>query len=623
MNPQATSFLRRAALWSLLTYLVAFLFYAVYVAGQPQIWLSLPFYTTPGLLLFWLHAILSLQLQDRERQLQQQGQQQNDQLFDESYEWIILQRQKSLADRILRTGAALCFGLALIALVIVQWINPFEFPALSPKTSYGSLAFCLFLAALQFVLGRFLGGSESYGPEGAADHASSGTNLSDGPQTAKAWPITLRTLGGLLIYHALFTLIFGLQAFSAIETFQFLTPWLQKLGALAAALYLLELPLRLISSAYGRDREPGRALCPQWAFKPWNQKLREQAAQSFKYQFGYDLQSNLSRLLQSHGGPLIIVLFLCWMASDMITSVPFGHKGYLQHWGQYQKEPLAPGLHIKWPAPIQNIAIISQQRQKVLSLGGLEHGDSHLWDNPEHSDDDLLIVRTPKIQNDQWPIELVSVGATVSYNIAEPIAWLSHHHDARETLHALAKRELIQTHLTHDRDTLLESSRSEIENELKIELQKSCDQLQLGVHINGFSIPQMHPPASTVESFQEAVKADFQKQSTIAQAKGEAQSLLAKTESEKRIRLAQAQAQRAQILSAATAMLQRVKHSSQLHAVNPELYWQRQQLETLPKATAEMHKILLLSPHEQHVQTLNLEPTLEPELFDLQLETQP
>jgi regulator of protease activity HflC (stomatin/prohibitin superfamily) len=145
--------------------------------------------------------------------------------------------------------------------------------------------------------------------------------------------------------------------------------------------------------------------------------------------------------------------------------------------------------------------------------------------------------------------------------------------------------------------------------------------LGTGLKIHQFSLPQVHPPTSTVESFLETIKAKFEKEAMLSASLGQREQLATQQQFLRRQETAKAKALAQQTLSHAEAQSIRMALSAPIINIHPELYWQLSQLETLVEATEHLHKILLLQDANTTVQSLNLESNLEPELLDLNLET--
>jgi regulator of protease activity HflC (stomatin/prohibitin superfamily) len=598
LNQQQLQFQRQSLKWSFLVYLGVLLAYAGFVSTHPSPWLVLPVCFSAGLAAQWIQAFLLGRLQQQKIVLSAQHEH-DEQIFEESYEHIVLTRQFQVVKGTLGILATSLNVVGMIVFALIQITDPWQWGPLGSEFRHGNMAFLLFLAATHFVLGRFLSAVDAKSPLAAPS----------------------KTVGGLLIYSALAITIFALQVFFSTETFAFIVPWLSWASALAALIYPLELPILSLSHAYGQNKSPLGPAVPKLANAPWAQKIQGRAQNVLQYQFGHDLNSNLKRMLNQHGGPLLLVLFLSMAASNAVFTVPLGHEAIISHWGVLKSEPLAPGLHIKWPEPIETVTILRRRQEKLLTLGSSsKESGSHMWDTPEHQNDLKLILRTPDQQNNQWPIEIISVSAVIRYHISDSKQWIRQSSQPEAILEALALREITDVHLINHREQLLETSRNLIEQQLQQSLQVRCDQLQLGVNILGFTIPQIHPPAETLESFQEAVKSRFQKEATISKAEGERDQWLARIEAERSIKRSQAEAEKTKILADASSLLIRVQLLSKVVATDPELFWARQHLEALPRVTADMHKVLLLSEHDKKVQLLNLESDLEPEMLDLNLE---
>jgi regulator of protease activity HflC (stomatin/prohibitin superfamily) len=597
IQPDSNSQFRSLA-WGLGIYAVVLLAYGSFLITHPHPLLTTPFGFTLLLVPIWIFALSEILLHERQGRLEL-SKKRDDHLFNDSYEQVILNRQKQLHRKIL---LPLCLGIGVMGplfIAVLQGLNPWQWPPLPEEHLRAFLGFLLFLGAFQFVLGRYYIGIGSSGEKWTG----------------------VNTLGGILVYSTLFTLSLALESFFSTESLSFLTPWSKGLSALIALGYPLELLYRGLTYSYSDQVREFPFYCPLWPRGALSQNLKSQAQASLHYQFGYDFSSNIKALLLKHGGPALLIFACCWMGASSIFIVPQGSEAFVTQFGIVQQQLYPAGLHLKYPWPFERSFTVATQSLHRLNLGGGSNSHSQLWDSPEHAKDLHLLVRSPQNLSDQWPIEIWSVNASCDYRIAEAQKWVLNQSEPEKILQQLALRQLSMMHLNTERDKLFDTSRTAIEDELQHQMQAQCEKLGLGVEIIKFSLPQIHPPQESTESFHAVVKARFEKDARLVKAQGFAEQLEAKQKNEAASKLAQAQASAEQKKAHALAELKMVELISPAVALNPNLYWQRKKLIALPEISKDMHKILLLRSGGAQVQTLNLEQSINPEILDLNLET--
>ena len=598
MNPSNANSQFRSLIWGLISYGILLLAYGAFLLAHPSPLLTIPFGFTFLLLPLWVFALMEIVLFERQEILDF-AKKRDDHIFEDSYEQVILRRQKQLHQKVI---LPLCLVLGMVGplmIAVVQSVNPWNWPNLPQDQLRANLGFLFFLAAFQFVLGRYYIGIGS---------------------TERKWS-GVSTIGGVLIYSTLVTVTLAVESLLSSESLSFTLPWIKVVCVFFALVYPVELLFHLLTYSYSHQSKEFPFYCPIWPRGRLSQKWKNQAQASLQYQFGYDLGSNLRQLGLRHGGPALILFILCWLGASAILIVPQGSEAFVTRLGVLQHRVYPAGFHTTLPWPIERSYIVNTRESQRLFLGGSEKTLSLLWDSPEHSKDLHLMVRSPKNLSDQWPIEIWSVNASIDYCVKNPILWILHQLQPEQIIKELALRRLTLNHLNIERDRLFDTSRDRIENELRNELQAECDRLEMGIEIIKFSIPQIHPPQECIESFNNVIKARFEKESRLSKAHGFVEQLEARVKNEEITKLAQAQASAEQKKAQAMALLKVVQLISPVVNLNPSLYWQRQNLATLPKISKDMQKILILRDGGTQVQTLNLEPSLNPELLDLNLET--
>ena len=588
----------RSLVWGLISYGVILLAYGAFLLTHPSPLLTLPFGFSLLLLPMWAFAIMEILLHERQVVLDQ-SKSRDDHLFEDSYEQVILRRQKQLHKSIVLPMCLLLGIIGPLGIVLVQSYNPWNWPNLAQEQLRANLGFLLFLAAFQFVLGRYYIGIGSTGAKWSG----------------------LNTLGGILIYATLSTMALVVESLLSSEELLFTMPFIKVLAVVIALLYPVELFFRWITHSYSSRSQEFPFYCPVWTRGHLSQTWKSQARASLQYQFGYDLGSNLRRLALRHGGPALFLFGLCCLLASSMVMVPQGSEALVTRLGVLQPKIYGPGLHFILPWPLEKSYQVNSHETKRLFLGGSEKTLSMMWDSPEHAKDLHLMVRSPKNLSDQWPIEIWSVNATLDYRINNPAQWTFHQLQPDQVLKEMALRRLTLNHLSVERDRLFDTSRELIEKELLEQLQAECDQLKLGINIVNFSIPQIHPPQECMESFNNVIKARFEKQSRLCRAQGFSEQLEAQRHNLEISKLTRAAAIAEQKKAQVLALLKVVQLISPVVALHPSLYWQRQQLALLPEISKDMQKVFILRDSDTQVQMLNLEPSLNPELLDLNLET--
>jgi Cu+-exporting ATPase len=232
-------------------------------------------------------------------------------------------------------------------------------------------------------------------------------------------------------------------------------------------------------------------------------------------------------------GALVLLAF----AASGLTQIGPDEIGMSRRFGRVVDDNLQPGLHWRWPWPIEEIDRVQPERIHVVeigfrTLGGVRReGASLSWSSP-HGGDGLR--RAPDeavmITGDG---NLVELQATVRYVIAQPRVYRFEVRDPDEVIRSMAEsvlREIVASRSFHD---LLSVGRATFQQEA---LRKLTSRLGnggengLGIRLEGVDLHEVHPLQEVVQSYHDVTKAMEARDQLVNQALGEALSQQRKAE---------------------------------------------------------------------------------------------
>jgi membrane protease subunit HflK len=206
---------------------------------------------------------------------------------------------------------------------------------------------------------------------------------------------------------------------------------------------------------------------------------------------------------------LIIIgtVVLGWL-STCFTSVPAGSRAVRMFLGRYQPVALAPGLHITWPWPIEQLEIVETETIRQISLGfDKDLSGPVLWNEPHFEGEKNLLVGDGE--------SLLTIDVPIFYRISDPVRYLETTTDAEQALRALADRKLIQVAGSRDSFQIMTEQRAEIARQLRESLQQEVNQLRLGLEIVFVGLKDVHPPVDVAPAYQAVVSAQEEKERAI------------------------------------------------------------------------------------------------------------
>jgi Cu+-exporting ATPase len=191
---------------------------------------------------------------------------------------------------------------------------------------------------------------------------------------------------------------------------------------------------------------------------------------------------------------------------------------------------LTPGLSWRWPRPIEEILRIKPDRIHTVEIGFRTTSESKLTANSgltwasSHSSQGYRVVGDEAIMI-TGDGNLVEIQATVRYVIAKPRVYLFQARDPDEILRAATESVLREAVAGQRFQDLLTVNRERFQQEALARVQKRCGgEDTLGIHLDGLSLHDLHPPQEVVEWYHDVTKAMQARDREINRAEAEALS---------------------------------------------------------------------------------------------------
>lgn len=614
---------------------IVFLPAAWYAAGGIPVWLCL-------LLLYHQHRLERMEALEAER-LASAGP--DTQLFGETAaELNVAQRRLEQLRRIGLPLTGLCTGIFLLAGAIWRigaaetWLSAHAESAHGLTRPLLPMAFALGIAFATFLIGRYVAG-----------------------MTRQAEWILLRGGAGFLMGTALVsaavTLALAFVHFESYALLHYLPFVLCVLEGLLGAEMLAGLVLNLY-----RPRKPGETPRPAFDSRLLGLltspgSLASALQEAVNYQFGFEVtRSWFWKLLSRWLAPLAGVGVAALLLLSCLVKVEPQQQALVLRFGELSRsEPLEPGLHLKWPWPVERAELYDVTRIRQIVVGSHAHLKDDqapiLWNNQHAEAEELLLVAPPRalIQMPQGngetgggkapSVSLLAAEVFLNFRIKDLVAYSRHQKDPEAALVALAERETARVLLAGDEDTWLGPERAALGPKLRELLQAEADRERLGLDVVFVGMAGIHPPQEVAEAFHRVVQAhqerearievalreaigklaaaagtpelarsigtEIERLETLRQSQGDAaalaaqetkiEALLQAAGGEASKRIAEARAYRHERENAERAKAERFERELLAYARAPRLYRMRRYLEVLADGLAERRKYLLLA----------------------------
>jgi Cu+-exporting ATPase len=224
---------------------------------------------------------------------------------------------------------------------------------------------------------------------------------------------------------------------------------------------------------------------------------------------------------------------LAYLASG-ITRIEPDQLGLCRRFGRYQPPMLGPGLHLRWPQPVETVVVVEPDRSRLARIGLPGPASSALlpvgWNTTHGGTRDESAIFFTGDEN------LVELAGVVEYRYTEAglASLVFGVADLENTVIRAAEgvfRELVGSTAL---ETILSSGRGEIENKLGQALQARLRASGLEVAIDRVRVVDAHPPREVVPAYRDVSSAVSDSQRSLNQAHAEAaqRSWLALAEAE-------------------------------------------------------------------------------------------
>ena len=217
-------------------------------------------------------------------------------------------------------------------------------------------------------------------------------------------------------------------------------------------------------------------------------------------------------------------LSLLWLTQNLVRIQPH-EQGLVTRFGRFEQR-LEPGLHWRWPPPLEDVTRAHVGWVRSLEIGyrtdrtaasediamqkTVEWTDDHRRDGYRALPEESLVLT-----GDEVAVELT---ANLQFRIDDLYAYTYTTIDPETTLRAISENIIRGVAARARLDGLLTDNRQRIEREVRQRIRDDCREYGLGVDIVDFSFLEIHPPRSVVLAYRDVADAMEQQQQQINEA---------------------------------------------------------------------------------------------------------
>ncbi len=304
------------------------------------------------------------------------------------------------------------------------------------------------------------------------------------------------------------------------------------------------------------------------------------------------IRSAAPRLLRA--APFALVAL--WAATGLRTIEP-REVGLVQRFGRHVGGELGPGLHWRFPWPVDRMTRVEPNRLRMAAVGSPRDaasadGDaapSYEWNVRHAGFDETPPLERLMLTGDE---NLVEVAARIHYRVADTAAFAFAAADPARLVETSAERSLRTVLAGHSLDDVLTGRRDGIEDAWHGHLEAMLESLGAGVEVVSATVQDAHPPLDVVDAFRDAASALEERETLIDEAEGYALERLPIARGEARRQLLEAEAYRNRRVEAGRGESERFALRAAAYRRANDLHRFRLQLRTIEGSLAGKPKLI-------------------------------
>lgn len=260
-----------------------------------------------------------------------------------------------------------------------------------------------------------------------------------------------------------------------------------------------------------------------------------------------DIHAAFGHLLQNpHLGTIALGLVVAFYLLSGVYIVNPGEEAVVRRFGQVTQRRVGEGLHYRLPYPFERVDVVnvSQIRREGIGLRPPEH--------------EVVLHPPEEAQVLTGDENIVSLKVIVQYRIKDPADYLLRvDYDANTLIRNTVSDMIVTLGGRSVVDDMLTTGRPELQGAILAGAQKTLDNYQSGLQLVSVNLQEVYPPKEVADAFRNVSSAREEKQATINDAVGYANSVVPKARGDAQRINQEAQGYVAQVTNRAAGDVQR------------------------------------------------------------------
>ena len=288
---------------------------------------------------------------------------------------------------------------------------------------------------------------------------------------------------------------------------------------------------------------------------------------------------------------VILGLFMALTSSSFVLVGP-GHEGFVLRFGRIEAGPLKPGVHLKWPWPVETSVMVPTERLQEIRVG------FHIGANGKKTQPtavgalDMQHKNATVLTSDEL---LVEVPFSVRYRVKDTRHYYFDLADPRGLLQSLAEEAVRESARAERFDGIVSVGRDEFSSDCERRLEALLAKQDLGIDLLGVLLVDSHPHADTADAFRSVSDALEDRATRIEVSRAKRIKMLAGAKGEGARLKSKAMQDAARAMAEARGKALAFAGLRAAYRVNPAITRMRLRLDAAERALADSTKWILPS----------------------------
>jgi len=275
----------------------------------------------------------------------------------------------------------------------------------------------------------------------------------------------------------------------------------------------------------------------------------------------------------------VIILLVVWIVPSVFYTVAQDEEGVITRFGEYVRTT-PPGLHFKFPSPIEHVQTPRVRQIKVTRVG-FRQSRGQEQDVPNESQ---------MLTGDE---NLVDIDMVVQYHIIDAKNYLFNIRNQPQAVHDVAETALRGIIGNRPIDDAITDAKAEIQIQIKEALQEILDSYESGIEILNTQLKDVSPPQPVDFAFKDVQSAKEDKDRLINEAKGYRNSIIPEARGKAAQIIAAAEGYREEVINKAQGDAHRFLAQYKEYRKAPAVTKTRIYLETMEEIYPGMRKVIM------------------------------